>query len=114
MTLDFPPCRHGKFGAPDTSSSGVISHSSVQMDLVMHDVPATPSIFSPRTTEFRTMPFGKTDAGDLASENTQLKPCHSKRMSVFSTLPANLVVDPRSPHHGDETVEIMTNIDEVL
>lgn len=64
-----------------------ISHQSVEMDLVMHDVPATPSLFSPRAVEFLTNPFSRTLAGDLA---------HQREPSP--TDPPPVAKDPRSPH----------------
>jgi tyrosine-protein phosphatase MSG5 len=97
----------------DIISAQVISYPSVKMDL-MQDVPSTPSIFSPRTTEFRTMSFIGTDAGDLATDQSHNQQNHSKRMSVSSLPQATLAIDPRSPHQRDEHVEIMRHIDDVL
>ena len=91
-----------------------VSFAPVKMDLMMQDAPPTPSIFSPRTTEFRTMSFGLTNAGDLATETNRKRPGHSKRMSVFSPPQASLAVDPRSPHQGDKSTEIIRSIDDVL
>jgi tyrosine-protein phosphatase MSG5 len=91
-----------------------ISFAPVKMDLMMQDVPSAPSIFSPRTTEFRTTSFGLTNAGDLATETSKKKSGHSKRLSIFSQPQASLTMDPRSPHQGDKNSEIMRNIDDVL
>lgn len=97
-----------------TSSKLTVSFAPVKMDLMMQDVPPTPSIFSPRTTEFRSLSFGETNAGDLATEPAQMIPRQNKRLSIFSQPQAIVPLDPRSPHHGDETERIMRNIDEVL
>ncbi|KAF7506429.1 hypothetical protein GJ744_011783 [Endocarpon pusillum] len=91
-----------------------ISYPPVKMDLMEQDVPPTPSIFSPRTTEFRTLSLNGTDAGDLASQKSQKRSGHGQRLSVFSQPQASLAVDPRSPHHGHGKAEIMRHIDDVL
>ncbi len=91
-----------------------ISYPAVKMDLMMQGLPPTPSIFSPRTTEFRTLSLNGTDAGDLATEKSRKRPGHGKRLSVFSQPPASLAVDPRSPHHGNGSAQILRHIDDVL
>ncbi len=97
-----------------TSSVHAVSYPPVEMDLMMHAVPPTPSIFSPRTTEFRILSFGDTNAGDLATEKSQKQLGHGKRLSIFSQHQASLAVDPRSPHQGDGNAEILRHIDDVL
>jgi len=77
------------------------------MDLAMRDVPESPSLFSPRQTEFMAVPFGRTAAGDL--ELSMQNPRRS--ISGLATLS---VIDPRSPHQKNETGEIMRSIDEIL
>ncbi|OXV08819.1 hypothetical protein Egran_03418 [Elaphomyces granulatus] len=73
-----------------------------QMDLVMQDVPASPSIFSPRAAKFMATTLSRTLAGDLAGD-----------------FPPSLLdlrqtsVDPRSPPQRTEAL-IMRNIDEFL
>ena len=111
--FEIPPHTPRDFSR-DMFAQQPVSFAPVKMDLMMQDVPSTPSIFSPRTTEFRTMSLGLTDAGDLASETNQRKLGHGKRLSIFSQPQASLAVDPRSPHHGDQKTEIMRNIDDVL
>lgn len=88
-----------------------ITQTKPQMDLAMQDVPESPSLFSPRQTEFMTTPFSKTVAGDLAVNG---KP--RNLMPLFSqaaTCPT-VTVDPRSPHRRSEAGEILRSIDEVL
>ena len=88
-----------------------ITQPKPQMDLAMQDVPDTPSLFSPRQTEFMALPFSKTVAGDLAVNGNKhnLNPL-PREMDISS--PA--AVDPRSPHQRSETGEILRSIDEVL
>lgn len=96
-------------------STQTISYPPVKMDLMMKDAPSTPSIFSPRTTEFRIMSLSATDAGDLAIKASQKQqPSHAKRLSIFSQPQAPVAIDPRSPHQGNGTAEIMRLIDDVL
>jgi len=85
-----------------------ISQPTAQMDLAMRDVPDTPSLFSPRQTEFVATPFARTIAGDLAVVNSQ-QPLHTS--VEVASLPA---IDPRSPHQRSETGEIIRSIDDVL
>jgi tyrosine-protein phosphatase MSG5 len=82
-----------------------------QMDLAMQDVPDTPSLLSPRQTEFMVTPFSKTIAGDLAVKGNQrnLNPLSNQ---MENSSPAT--VDPRSPHQRSEAGEIIRSIDEVL
>lgn len=95
-----------------------LAQSSAVMDLAMRDVPSTPSLFSPRTTEFMATPFGLQGAGDLAMPGNRT----SKEVPAsFSWLPLRkeghlrtASKDPRSPHHQDETKEIFQNIDNFL
>lgn len=77
----------------------------------MQDVPDSPSLFSPRQTEFMATPFGKTLAGDLTVNGNQhnLDPLPSL-MDISSPVK----VDPRSPHQRDEAGEIIRSIDEIL
>ena len=88
-----------------------IAQPKVQMDLAMQDVPTTPSLFSPRQTEFMANPFSKTLAGDLTVNENQ----HD-----LNTLPdpmqlsSPVTVDPRSPHQRSEVGEIIRSIDGVL
>ena len=88
-----------------------ITQPKLQMDLAMQDVPDSPSLFSPRQTEFMANPFGKTLAGDLSVNGNQhtLDPLPSL-MDISSPVK----VDPRSPHQRDEAGEIIRSIDEIL
>ncbi|PGH08405.1 tyrosine-protein phosphatase [Blastomyces parvus] len=111
-----------------------LSRTSVhQMDLVMQDVPATPSILSPRAAEFWTKPFShnRTVAGDLAcrlsssnknESNTLDSDSGVNRVSieVMSPVvracpsPPPNAADPRSPPQQRREPVIMRNIDEFL
>ncbi|EER45138.1 tyrosine phosphatase MSG5 [Histoplasma capsulatum H143] len=104
---------------PRHDNSAVPSHRTLsrtavhQMDLVMQDVPATPSVLSPRAAEFWTTPFShlRTVAGDLAcrlDKNIDTNTTNSgngNRMSIESIssvvracppVPPG-AADPRSP-----------------
>ena len=126
--LPFRESTHTAFPATDgllhSSDEVVVSadtrHSfareSVQMDLVMRDVPTTPSIFSPRTTEFRSVSSDASHAGDLAIEPSAPQPRGEESSSLLSAAAAPaLAIDPRSPpQHGDKDPEILRRIDDVL
>jgi tyrosine-protein phosphatase len=101
---------------------------SPRMDLAMQDVPDTPSLLSPRASEFMASPFGITMAGDLATVPTRAK---SLKPSKSFVLPRHQVIlppahlnmaedrvptpfDPRSPHQHGETAEILRHIDDFL
>jgi tyrosine-protein phosphatase MSG5 len=88
-----------------------IAQPKSQMDLAMQDVPDTPSLFSPRQTEFMATPFSKTVAGDLAINGNQP---NLDRLSRQLELSSPTMVDPRSPHQRSEAGEIIRSIDEVL
>jgi tyrosine-protein phosphatase MSG5 len=113
QTFEIPP-HTPRDSSQSTISMQNISYRPVKMDLMIQDQPPTPSIFSPRTTEFRITSLNGTDAGDLATEKSRTRPAHRKRMSVFTPIQKPLAIDPRSPHHGDENAEIMRYIDDVL
>ena len=91
---------------------------SAVMDLAMNDVPSTPSIFSPRVTEFTATPFDIRGAGDLSTPGNR----QSKEIPVnFSWLPLRkdghqrtASKDPRSPHQIVESQDIYRNIDNYL
>jgi len=92
--------------------------SSTMMDLAMKDVPSTPSLFSPRATEFMANPFNIRGAGDLETPGNR----QSKEIPAsFTWLPLRkdghirtASKDPRSPHHDAETKEIFRSIDHYL
>jgi tyrosine-protein phosphatase MSG5 len=105
-----------------TPKLGLITHSP-KMDLAT-DEPSTPSVFSPRATEFMASPFGITVAGDLA-----VAPGSGKRPRIGVVMPRNIrpsanfaipgdqipvPYDPRSPHQQGEGPEIFRNIDGYL
>jgi len=73
-----------------------------QMDLVMQDVPTSPSIFSPRAAKFMATTLSRSLAGDLAGDFP------SSLLELRQT-----PVDPRSPPQRTEGL-IMRNIDEFL
>ena len=95
-----------------------------QMDLASQDVPQTPSLFSPRATEFMSSPFGiSSSVGELAFNGP--KSARSVRSigpldeSIFSnpiadTDPVPSTVDPRSPHQQADSGEILRHIDDFL
>jgi hypothetical protein len=81
------------------------------MDLAMQDVPDTPSLFSPRQTEFMVTPFSNTIAGDLAVNGNRR---NLNRLPSQMEVSSPVVVDPRSPHQRSEAGEILRSIDDVL
>ena len=95
QSFDIPPHKPRKM-APTTTR--LVSQEPAQMDLAMQDVPQTPSLFSPRQTEFVATPFSRTMAGDLA---------------VGEAFGLEVAGDPRSPPQRGERSEIMRHIDDV-
>ena len=95
-----------------------LAQSSAFMDLAMQDAPSTPSLFSPRATEFMATPFGVRGAGDLEQPRNRI----SKEVpSGFNWLPLRkdshvrtASKDPRSPHQEAEAKEIFRSIDNYL
>ncbi|KEF57920.1 uncharacterized protein A1O9_05842 [Exophiala aquamarina CBS 119918] len=101
---------------------------SPMMDLAMQDVPDTPSLLSPRASEFMASPFAITVTSDLSTisnRNKSLKPSKSFVLPRHQAIlpPANLNLaedrvptpfDPRSPHQHGEPVEILRHIDDFL
>lgn len=86
---------------PETRKVSHVRYPTVQMDLVMQDVPASPSILSPRAAPYICSSLSRTLAGDLAGD-----------------APATLefgqpLFDPRSPPQRQELL-ITRSIDEVL
>lgn len=88
-----------------------ITRPKAQMDLAMQDVPDTPSLFSPRQTEFMATPFSNTIAGDLAANGNRR---NLNRLPSKMEISLPVVVDPRSPHQRSEAGEILRSIDDVL
>lgn len=108
---------------PRIRAGFALAHSPAVMDLAMKDVPSTPSLFSPRATEFMATPFGIRGAGDLETPGNRL----SKEIpSGFNWLPLRkegqqqaghartASKDPRSPHQQAEPGEIWRSIDDIL
>lgn len=62
------------------------SYAPVKMDLMMQNAPPTPSIFSPRITEFRTLSLNATNAGDLVTQSSEKKSNKSKRLTFSRKL----------------------------
>lgn len=95
-----------------------LPQSSTVMDLALKDVPSTPSLFSPRASEFVATPFNIQGAGDLETPGNRL----SKEIpSGFSWLPVRkeghvrtASKDPRSPHQQDEAKGIFRSIENFL
>jgi tyrosine-protein phosphatase MSG5 len=116
--------------------------SRPSMDLASQDVPETPSLFSPRATEFLANPFGiSANAGELVTNSSRsAKPIRSiappvpspgfigfthirapTMQEAPSILPAPaaalqvpVAIDPRSPHQQAQHREIMRHIDDFL
>lgn len=116
--------------------------SRPSMDLASQDVPETPSIFSPRATEFLASPFGiSKGVGELTvgdgprsarSVRSVPPPTPSPGFVGFSHIRAPtmqetptevgtqsvpqvpVAIDPRSPHQQGETREILRHIDDFL
>jgi len=94
------------------------AQASAIMDLAMKDVPSTPSLFSPRASEFMATPFGIRGAGDLETPGNR----QSKEIpSSLNWLPVRkeghirtASKDPRSPHQEAEAKETFGSIDEYL
>lgn len=85
----------------ETRKVSHIRYPTVQMDLVMQDVPSSPSVLSPRAAPYMCSSISRTLAGDLAGD-----------------APATLgfgqpLFDPRSPPQRQELL-ITRSIDEVL
>lgn len=95
-----------------------VAQASAIMDLAMTDVPSTPSLFSPRASEFMATPFGIRGAGDLETPGNR----QSKEIpSSFNWLPLRkeghvrtASKDPRSPHQEAEAKEMFRSIDDYL
>ena len=96
---------------PERAGSTIIRRifSPQRMDLAMPDEPRTPSLFSPRATEFMASLFGRTQAGDIMVAN--------RRPSVIRSTTRDTIapeIDPRAPQQTQEGGEIVRNIDEFL
>ena len=121
-----------------SSASGKPTARPLQMDLMMQDVPASPSVFSPRATQFMATAFHprtSAAAGDLQSSTAR----HSMDLDMPGAFPQSRPVsvidtdvsmtawtmdpvvapvskapaDPRSPHQTAEG-EIVRSIDDVF
>lgn len=116
--------------------------SRPSMDLASQDVPETPSLFSPRATEFLASPFGiSSKAGELTvgsgprsarSLKSVPPPTPSPGFIGFThiraptmqgspvevaakpALQVPVAIDPRSPHQLAEPREILRHIDDFL
>ncbi|PGH33186.1 tyrosine-protein phosphatase [[Emmonsia] crescens] len=117
--------RRPRYDNTTIPSHRTLSRTSVhQMDLVMQDVPATPSLFSPRAAEFWTTPFSHTRsvAGDLACRLDNNTNNSGSRTSIEAMSPVVRgcltpppgAADPRSPPQQRREPVIMRNIDEFL
>ena len=80
--------------------------SANNVDLVMEEVPETPSFFSPRVAGFLAPPFSRTLAGDLAISDASDDP-------LSPIVGGSKMDDPRSPPQRSDSL-IMRNIDEFL
>lgn len=102
---EIPPHRPQEAG--DTTTRRVFSPSRI--DLAITDEPQTPSLFSPRATEFIASQFGRTQAGEIMIA--------SKRPNAIRSTTRDTIapeIDPRAPHQTQEGGEIVRNIDEFL
>jgi tyrosine-protein phosphatase MSG5 len=116
--------------------------SRPSMDLASQDVPETPSLFSPRATEFLASPFGiSKGVGELTVGNgprsarsfrsippptpspgfigfTHIRAPTMQETPVQVALQGTpqvpVAIDPRSPHQSGETREILRHIDDFL
>lgn len=111
--LHIPP-RTSQDTSYGTSTARPTSYAPARMDLMLQETPSSPSIFSPRTTEFRALSFTATDAGDLATEKSKKNLGHGKRLSIFSQPQTSMFTDPRSPHQNNGDGGILRRIDDVL
>jgi tyrosine-protein phosphatase len=102
---EIPPHRPQEAG--DTTTRRVFSPSRI--DLAMAEEPQTPSLFSPRATEFISALFGRTQAGEIMIAN---KRPNAIRSTTRDTIAPE--IDPRAPHQTQEGGEIIRNIDEFL
>ena len=97
VQAEIPPHR------PRQGPSGImIPGYGAEMDLASQDVPTTPSLFSPRATEFIASPFGATLAGEL---HVLGRTDGQQRARA---------ADPRSPPQPDPSGEILRHIDDFL
>ncbi|OJD17782.1 hypothetical protein AJ78_02134 [Emergomyces pasteurianus Ep9510] len=116
--------RRARYENTTIPSHRTLSRTSAhQMDLVMQDVPATPSLFSPRAAEFWVTPFSHTRsvAGDLACRldnhtNSGSRTSIEAMSPVVRGCPSPPpgAADPRSPPQQRREPVIMRNIDEFL
>ncbi|EEA27646.1 protein-tyrosine phosphatase, putative [Talaromyces marneffei ATCC 18224] len=89
------------FNKPETRKVSHVRYPTVQMDLVMQDIPASPSILSPRAAPYLCSSLSRTLAGDLAGDAP----------ATFRF--GQALLDPRSPPQRQELL-ITRSIDEVL
>lgn len=87
---------------PETRKVSHVRYPTVQMDLVMQDVPSSPSILSPQAAPYMCSSLSRTLAGDLAGDAPSA--VLEFEQSWF---------DPRSPPQRQELL-ITRSIDEVL
>lgn len=106
---EIPPHRPQQAGITSTRRFFSPSH----MDLALSDEPQSPSLFSPRATEFMASPFGRTQAGEImmGSVPTTTRPIGVRSATRDTIAPE---IDPRAPQQTQEGGEIVRNIDEFL
>ena len=86
-----------------------------KLDLSMQDVPQTPSLFSPRATEFMSSPFARSIAGDLAfTSRAETKGIRESFPAFPGPIVSSREVDPRSPHQISQSTEIVRSIDDLI
>ncbi|KPI44473.1 Tyrosine-protein phosphatase pmp1 [Cyphellophora attinorum] len=133
--LRIPPHRPRPQNEPNAPMKIHISRPS--MDLASQDVPESPSLFSPRATEFLASPFGISNSvGELLisgprsarSIHSIAPPTPSPGVIGFSHIRAPTMhlddaptqpavpttIDPRSPPQQGEAKEILRHIDDFL
>ncbi|RMZ84120.1 hypothetical protein DV738_g661, partial [Chaetothyriales sp. CBS 135597] len=92
------------------------AQASAQLNLASDDVPPTPSLFSPRSTEFVAAPIGTSHSiGEITAasppEGTASVTAKSRRPEVEEVVPST--IDPRSPPQPADSKEILGSIDGV-
>lgn len=105
----------------NTSGSAFNHQVSSNMDLAMQDVPETPSLFSPRATQFIVSPFRIPFARDRTIRRARSATALAMprddlalRQPPFRDPISATAADPRSPHQQGEAGDVFRHIDDFL